>query len=57
MSFADKMSDAEDYPVYNHDNNTITLSFQRYADLVKKLYVCEQKIQQIESLLKGDEEE
>lgn len=51
------MSDAEDYPVYNHDNNTITLSFQRYADLVKKLYVCEQKIQQIESLLKGDEEE
>ena len=53
MSFADKMSDAEDYPVYNHDNNTITLSFQRYADLVKKL----QRLPQLESILDGDEEE
>ena len=46
-------STIKEHAVYNPDNHTITLSFEKYTDLLKKLHT----LQQIEFLLKGDEEE
>ena len=45
------------YPIYNHDENTITLNFEQYAKLVRKLGEYEQTLHTIGLILNGEEEE
>tara|TARA_R100001082_G_C4227578_1_gene101833 strand:+ start:155 stop:301 length:147 start_codon:yes stop_codon:yes gene_type:complete len=45
------------YPIYNHDENTITLGFEQYANLVRQLGEYEQTLHTIGLILNGGEEE